>query len=250
MNQPPPPSLPVTVQSNAMPPIDAARLARNWRSIVVELDAPRISRAEWVLRRIGLPSHVTRLMVATPALRRSWFVALGFVVLIGLAVTDEASPRSSAFGLLLLAPLGPMLGVAFAYGSVNDPAHEIHLATPVSGLRLLLVRVATVMCVAIPFITIFALLSPVTRPWSAAWLLPALAVSTATLALMTVLALRQAAAVAAVGWVVANVIARATTDDALAAFLPAAQATALLASLGFGAVVAVRRAAFERLVIR
>jgi hypothetical protein len=251
MNElPPPQPFFGTTPPNRLPAIDSARLARNWRAIVVELDAPRLSRVERALRTVGLPSHVTRLMVATPALRRSWFVALGLVVLIGLSVTDGTNPRSSAFGLLLLAPFGPMLGVALAYGSTNDPAHEIHVATAASGLRLILTRVAAVMGVAIPLTTLSALLSPVTRPWAGAWLLPALAVSTAALALMTYVAPRIAAMATAVGWVALNVVARAVTNDALAAFVPVAQAISLLATILFGAVVVLRRSAFERLAVR
>lgn len=229
------------------PPVDPARLARNWQAIVVELDAPRLSRTERLLRRVGLPSHVTRLMVATPALRRSWFVALGLVVLIGLTVADPANPRSSAFALLILAPLGPVLGVALAYGSTNDPAYEIHLATPSSGVRLLLTRVAAIVFVAVPVLFVFALMSPVTRPWAGAWLLPALAVCTAALALMTFMTPHRAAAIAAVGWITVNVVARNATGDALAAFVPVAQFVALLATIAFGAVVVARRATFDRL---
>lgn len=247
MNQPP--HTPLWTTCDDMPPIDAARLARNWRAIVVELDAPKLSRLERVLRRVGLPSHLTRLMVATPALRRSWFAALGLIVLVGLMLTDGTDARSSAFGLLLLAPLGPVLGVALAYGTTSDPAHEIHLATAVSGVRLLMTRVAAVMCVAIPFVMVFALLSPVTRPWAAAWLLPALAVSAAALALMTFTTPRRAATTAAIGWIAVNVVVRAAADDALAVFLPVGQIIAGVAVLGFGAVVLARHTTFDRLAL-
>lgn len=247
MNQPPNSSL--WVGGDDQVPIDAERLARNWRAIVVELDAPKLSRLERVLRRLGMPSHLTRLMVATPALRTSWFVALALIVVVGLVLTDGTDARASAFALLLLAPLGPVLGVALAYGTASDPAHEIHLATAVSGIQLLMTRVAAVMFIAIPFVTVFALLSPVTRPWAAAWLLPALAVSAAALALMTVTTPRRAAAGATIGWLAVNIVARAVVDDALAAFLPVGQIVALVAVLGFGAVIVTRRAAFDRLAL-
>lgn len=231
-----------------LPPVDADRLARNWRAIGIELDAPAPSRSERLLRRLGMPSHITRPMVATPALRRSWFVALGLVVLIGLTIADPARPRTSAFGLLALAPLLPVLGVATAYGSADDPAHEVHTATPTSGLRLLLLRTAAVLCVAVPIVTLTALLSPVTRPWAAAWLLPALAVSSLSLALMTWLSPRASGALVACGWMLANVVARGVTDDALAMFLPGAQVSAaVVAALSVGTLW-VRRVELEQRV--
>ena len=70
--------------------IDEERLARNWRAITIELDAPRPSRTERILRTLRVPPHVTRLAVATPALRRSWFVAVGLLASHDLAHDDDA----------------------------------------------------------------------------------------------------------------------------------------------------------------
>ena len=80
--------------------VDPARIERNWRAITIELDAPRPGRVERFLQAFGLPSRFSRLVVATPALRRSWFVALGLSMLIGLAATDAAKPRDDLFVLL------------------------------------------------------------------------------------------------------------------------------------------------------
>ena len=54
--------------------VDQARLDANWRAINIELDAPQPVRIERMLRRVGMPTHITRLVVATPALRTkcSW----------------------------------------------------------------------------------------------------------------------------------------------------------------------------------
>jgi hypothetical protein len=229
--------------------IDAERLARNWKAITIELDAPRPSRTERLLRWLRVPPHVTRLVVATPALRRSWFIAVGLMVFIGLTAADDADPRASAFLLLLLAPIAPVLGVALAYGTPGDPGHEVHLATPMSGLRLLLTRTAVVLAVVVPLVTLPALLSPVTRPWAVAWVLPALAVTSFALALMTVTSPNRSAGLAAVAWIVAAVVARNSAHDELAAFLPAAQLVAVVLALGCGLVTVLRRDRFERLAI-
>lgn len=230
--------------------IDEERLARNWRAITIELDAPRPSRTERILRTLRVPAHVTRLAVATPALRRSWFVAVGLLVLIGLVATDDTDPRASAFLLLLLAPLAPVLGVALAYGTPGDPGHEVHLATPMSGLRLLLTRTVVVLAVVVPLVALPALLSPITRPWALAWVLPALAVTSFALALMTTTTPNRAAAIATVTWLVVAVTSRNSGTDALTAFLPAAQLVALVITAAFGAIIAARRDRFERLLIR
>ena len=227
--------------------IDEARLTRNWRAITAELDAPPPSRTERVLRALRIPSTTTRLAVATPALRRSWFVAVGVLVLVGLAVADEADPRASAFLFLLLAPVAPVIGVALAYGTPGDPAHEVHLATPMSGLRLLMTRTAVVLAAVLPILVLPALLSPVTRPWAVAWVLPAVAVTSCSLALMTTTSPNRSAALATVAWIVVATTARNTGNDELTAFLPLGQAVALVVAAGFAVVTVVRRDAFERL---
>ncbi|MDH3294299.1 MAG: hypothetical protein OER95_08260, partial [Acidimicrobiia bacterium] len=122
------------------PRIDQARIDRNWMAISTELFAPRPGRLERLLRRLTVPVSTARLMVATPALRRAWYVALGLVVLIGLGAGDGTRTREDLFMLLLLAPLVPVLGVTLAYGAEADPAYESSLATPLSGFRLIMIR--------------------------------------------------------------------------------------------------------------
>ena len=46
---------------------------------------------------------------------------------------------------LVVAPLGPLAGVAVAFAGGLDPTREIGLAAPYSGLRLLLIRTAAVL---------------------------------------------------------------------------------------------------------
>ncbi|MEP1125342.1 MAG: hypothetical protein ABJH68_15770 [Ilumatobacter sp.] len=64
---------------------------------------------------------------------------------------------------------------------------------------------------------------------------------------MTVLSPTRAAAAATVAWILVAFVARAVVDDQLAAFLPAAQLVALVATVVFAAVTVARRDAFERL---
>ena len=231
---------------NTSDQIDPARLDANWRAITIELDAPRPSRAERLMRAIGVPTTVVRMVAATPALRRSWYLSIVAVMIVGLGAADP-SDRGSLFALLVTAPMLPVLGVAMAYGTSADPSHEMQLATPTHGLRLVFVRAATVTVVSVGTLLIVTLLSEATRPMAAAWLLPALAVTTASLALMTIRPPRQATTIVAVVWFVAVLIARNVADDPLAAFSTGGQIVAVVVALAAVTVTVVRRSSFERI---
>lgn len=227
--------------------IDAARLDANWRAITAELDAPRASRMERLLRFTRVPARATRLVVATPALRRAWYTALAVVVFIGFAAINPDEPRQSLFVLLVLAPLVPVLGVAMAYGPSADPAYEVQLATPMRGLRLVAIRAATVLGVSIAVIVPLGLLNATSRPMAAAWLLPALAVTTGSLAAMTFLTPRLATTAAGGAWVLVALIGRGASADWLGAFAPIGQLGALVATIVFAGVSMLRRTSFDRL---
>jgi hypothetical protein len=229
-----------------MTAIDPARIDANWRAITAELDAPRPARIERLMRAVRVPAHVVRMIVATPALRRSWYLSVLAVVLVGLGGADPER-RDSLFALLVLAPMLPVLGVALAYGSAADPSHEIQLATPTHGLRLVAIRSVTVLVVSIAIVAPLAGLSEAARPMAAAWLLPALAVTGASLAVMTFLPPRRATAAVAVGWFAATVVARVAADDPLAAFTAIGQLVAIGVTIAAVAIVIVRRSSFENL---
>ena len=226
-------------------PIDQARIDANWRAITIELDAPAPSRIERLLRAVGLPSPVTRLVVATPALRRAWYLATGLAILIGLAGNNAAEPRENLFSLLLVAPLVPVLGVALAYGTEADPAHEIALATPMRGLRLVLTRAAAVLSFSTFWLLLAAVLMPGRQPMAFAWLLPSLGLTAATVALMTVVRPRRAAIITAVAWVLIVTWIRGVATDPLAAFGPAGQFTMLVIGLVALVVAVTRRQRFD-----
>jgi hypothetical protein len=222
------------------------RLDRNWRSITAELDAPRPSRVERTLGRMGVPAWLSRLVLATPALRRAWFLAIGVAVLVGIGAAQPDDPQS-LFTLLLLAPTVPVLGVALAFGPAADPMYEAQLATPMRGIRLVAIRAVTVLVVSIVVIGALAALTPATRVMAAAWMLPALALTSVSLALMTVLAPRRAAAVAGLSWFVIGLVVRGLADDALATFGVVGQMTAVVVALAAGAAMVWRRSSYDRM---
>jgi hypothetical protein len=226
--------------------VDQVRLDANWRAITAELDAPKPSILERLLDRIWVPGHVTRVIVATPALRRAWYLALGVAVLVGLGAANPGD-RSSLFTLLALAPTLPVLGVALAYGPAADPMYEAQLATPMRGLRLVAIRAVTVLCVAVVVLGVPSLLSPVARPMAFAWLLPAVALTSGSLALMTWIPPRRAAALVAVIWFVGVVVIEGVGSTELTAFGAVGQVAALLVAVAAAGIVFTRRSSFDRM---
>ncbi len=225
--------------------VDPARLDANWRAITAELDAPRPSRLERAMRLVGVPATTTRLVLATPALRRSWYLAVGFAAFLGLVAADSASPRQSLLTLLVVAPLLPVLGVSMAYGPSADPSYEISVATPLSGLHLLLTRALTVLIASITVIGGLSLISNTARPMAAAWLLPATALTACTMAAMTVLSPRRAAAAVATTWLFVVLFVRAASSDPLGAFTMPGQVSALIVAVAAAVVVYLRRSSLD-----
>lgn len=226
--------------------VDPNRIDANWRAIRIELDAPRPTRLERLLRLVRLPVPAVRMVAATPALRRSWYLSIVAVVLVGLSIADPTDD-ASLLALLIMAPLLPVLGVALAYGSAADPSHEIQLATPTHGLRLVATRAAVVLVVSMAIVVVLSLLSEAARPQAAVWLLPAVAVTTASLAAMTVRPPRQATMIVALAWLVIVLVVRAAATNPLAAFAPAGQVVAVAVAAAAAIVTYVRRDRFERL---
>ncbi len=226
--------------------VDPARLDLVLAGVVAELDAPKRGVIERLMVRLGLHEDVARLMAATPVLRRSWYLASILVLLFGLAAADPDRPDGSLAVFLVVAPLVPVLGVGLAYGPGVDPASDMTVATPLSGFRLLLLRSVTVLATSVLFGGIGAILiAPDHGLRVLAWMLPALALTTATLALATAVPTRLAAGLVAGGWL-AIVIAVTRLADDLALFGGPAQPLYLALALVAGVLLAVRREVFEQ----
>ena len=232
------------------PIVDPARLERNWQAITVELDVPAPSRLERLVRRLGFPAHLTRVALATPGLRRAWFVAIAVVVFVALLAGDTATNADNIIGFLVLAPLIPVLGVSFAYGVEADPSHEIGVATPMRGLTLVLTRAAVILIVSMLLLTFAAVLNPTAGFWAVAWVLPSVALTFATLAASTWLSPRKAAALTTGGWLLFLLVVRGAADDRLAAFTGPVQVLYLLMAAAAFVVVWQRRDKFDLLAVQ
>lgn len=150
-------------------------------------------------------THV--LWAAGPAVRGAWLPAVLLVAFGAVALAYGADFTGALPLLLAVAPVVPVAGVALSYGAHADPLHEIAAATPSTGLRLLLTRTAAVLAVSLPLLTLTGVLLPSSgAPGAAAWLLPGLALTLASLALAGYVGCRTATAVTGGGWLCAVLV--------------------------------------------
>jgi hypothetical protein len=164
--------------------VDAAPLDLVWSRIQEQAQAPTPSLVERVLIRLGVSEPDARLVAVAPSLRTSWLfglaATLGFV---GLSAAYGGSRGLALF--LLVAPLIPVAGVAFAYGPDVDPAYEVGFAVPYSAAKLLLLRSGAVLATSLPLVLAAALFVPALSWTAVSWLLPALAFTAVMLAAST-----------------------------------------------------------------
>ncbi len=216
------------------------RVEAVWSDINHTIDQPRAGRLERVATRLGVPEPAARLAGATPSLTRAWaagIVGIGFFSLI-LSV-DPARGDDRFLSYLILAPLLVVASVAAAYGRSSDPTHELAIASPLSGARLLLWRtVAVAPTAALANAVIGVMLGA--GVFTVAWILPAIACTFALLALSTAVSITRAAGIVAAVYVaIVGTVAIAATDN-LAAFRSAGQSAAFLAAV-VGAIVLIAR---------
>ncbi len=225
------------------------RLDEVWIGVTATLDAPRRSVPERLALRLGLPEHVGRLMAATPALRRSWFLAILVAVFFALSASnDGTSAAEDAITLfLVLAPIVPVAGVALAFGPGVDPVHEVAVAAPIDGFRLLMLRSLAVVATALAILLPASLLLPEVGLLTFGWLIPALALTALTLAASRRWAPRRAAGVVAAAWVVLAGITSQPEASAGVLFSPGDQLLLALLGLAAAASIVRGRRAYDRL---
>jgi hypothetical protein len=222
------------------------------QALDTRMDTPPVGWLEKALRRVGVGDADARIVVATLSLHGSWMVASIVALMLVVLFTTAGPERAGLATFLVAAPLLPLVGVALAYGPRVDPTFEIAAAATLSGVRIVLLRTLAVTVPAMPAIAALSLLLPF-GPLAFAWLLPALGLASASLALGTVMPLGQATVGMAALWLVGAVTGlagapRTTAAEfarGFAAFQPSGQL--LFASILAASVVlmALRRAEFE-----
>lgn len=183
-------------------------LDRIWVEVVDDIDREPQGAGQRVAIRVGVPDHIVRLLASAPGLRWPWLavVMISSLGTLGIALASK-DPTVGRLPFLVLAPLLPLGGVILSYGPSSDPAHELAVASPYGSGRLTLVRAVAAATVTIPIVAVAGGLIPEIGWRATAWLAPALALSSATLAASRRVSLRAAAATVGAAWIALVVLA-------------------------------------------
>lgn len=197
---------------------DSGAVGRIKAGLDEQLDAPPVGWTQRVMDRVGVNDRDARLVAGALSLQTSWCAASLLVICFALA-TAALGPNGTSLAIFLaVAPLVPLASIAAAFGPRVDPTFELTQASPMPAVRVVLVRALSVLALTVPLLVAFSL--PFGQPRAFGWLLPALALVTATLAAGTFVPLTTAAAGLAGLWVVGVAIAVSTaprlTAEALA----------------------------------
>lgn len=235
------------VATSADPQLDAM-LAAVWERVDEQCDRPRIGVTERVLSAAGCSDTTARIVTASARARFSYLTAVAASV--AIAITAARSDRDAAFGMfLLLAPIGPLVATAGAFGRWADPMHQLLRSLPTSAWRIALIRtVASV----VPAILLTLLAAPILddRGWLAvAWLLPSLALSVTSLALATWITIEPATFAVGAAWLATPMLLRPGATELIDSIAGPLQVGALAVVVVGATVVAVRRSNFEERVL-
>ncbi|MGW1703972.1 zf-HC2 domain-containing protein [Streptomyces sp. NPDC002206] len=216
-------------------------------------------------RHYRTPLLAPALRAAGPALRGPWLASVLLMAAAAVALAYGARSGTGAVAglparqlLLLIAPVLPLAGVGVAYGRHADPVYELAASTPSGGLRLLLIRTAAVLGLSVPLLTAAGAVLPASAgaPGAVAWLLPAVAMTLAALALGSYTGCRTGASSVTAAWALAVVVPSAGAPlgpealaDGAARYLagPFAQSGWAAGALLCAALLAVRRRSFDHL---
>ncbi len=210
--------------------VPAGSIANGWEAVLAAVEMPQPTPAERFLLRIGLSPADTVIIATAPRILMAWFTALVCVLGFTLVARDVGGQDGMLVAFLLAAPLLPVVGVALAYGPGADPAYEAVLASPYRMLRLVLLRSAAVLAVALPLIAAVGLLLPISTTAAVAWLLPAAGFVVAVLGVSAWVNPEYAATAIAAAWVCA-VAWSVRAGDPLAVIAP-------LSMLGYAVLLA------------
>jgi hypothetical protein len=178
------------------------------------IEVPRPSAFERLLRVAGLPAQEARLVAVASAFRGVWLVGVA-AVLTFAALAAALGHARGVWLFLAVAPIAPCLVVASSYDPWMDPALEPELVTPYPALRLILLRTIAVLALALPAVLLFGLVVPGATAF--AWLLPAVGFVAVVLAASTWVSPLRAAIAVSSAWlaVVSLLAARSGSADVL-----------------------------------
>ena len=192
-------------QASAATAVEPAVVGEVWAGIREEVRRPVLPWTLRWLRRFRVPEEDLVVLAASHRFALPWAMAVGSALLCAFLVAFDTSRQHEIF--LLLAPLVPVYAVVAAFDATED-LRDLARATPYSKLRLALLRTTATLAVALPATLAVGLTIPGLEPLAVSWLLPALALTSAVLLLLTWLGAWTASLVTAATWAV--VVAAAT----------------------------------------
>lgn len=201
--------------------VDPARIETVRTTLEDELDRATRPRAERLLLRLGIAEADCRVLLAAPSMRRAWWLAV--LLALGLAVLVIVQDPGGAATPLVLAPLLPVLATATSFAPRWDSALSLVAATPYPAVRLLLLRSAAVAAVSTGLAFVVAVALPVPLRAAVAWLLPAIALTAAAMALSTWFPIDVAATACCAGWLAVVWATTLRQHDSLAVYGTAGQ---------------------------
>ena len=179
--------------------VEARPLELAWAGVRDAVESPDQPFLVRLARRCGLSEPTSVLLAATASLRSAWLVS-AFLALAFATLATSLSSGQLLAPFLLVAPLVPVIGVAAAYGSQDDPLESLVVTAPYGRTRLILTRTLAVLATVLPFTAALGLLLPGPLWIAGAWLGPALALVPIMLAVSSFAGPRTGAAVVAMGW--------------------------------------------------
>lgn len=228
----------------AMIDSDPERFERTWLGIAERVEPSPLSLVERTLASVGVQPSIARLVAVSPALRLSFLAALALVVGFAVGASRSNAGDGSYRLFLVVAPLIPVAGVAFAYGRLVDPAFEFTLTAPIDSFRLLLIRASTVLSISVVLTGVGWLIADTPALVGAtAWLVPSLALTLITLYLASRFEMWVSAALTASAWGLAAFVAM---DRELEIFTGSAQIVYLILTLLAVVGITARRNSYDR----
>lgn len=216
-------------------------LGQVWSGVAARVTDPAPTGSRRVIGALGI-NEADAVVLASSTLALPW--AISVATALASAVLAGIFPDQKDATFLLLAPLIPVLAVVAAFHA-TDPLRELVAVTPASKFRLALLRASGALVVAVPVTTGVGLLVPPLTPLAFTWLLPALALTAGTLALLTWLTAWPSAAVVSSIWLV--VVAGLMRADRVQALWSATAAAIFIAALVVLTGVFVARSTTARL---
>jgi anti-sigma factor RsiW len=181
------------------------RLSLVLDEVIESVDAPTPRRLERVLLRAGVPDHIARVVAASPQMERSWLYAVAAILTFTVLATRSGDVGLGLF--LVVAPLLPLAVVAASFSLTGANLAELTVTMPVRASWLLMLRSVSVLVPTFAMCGAAAIALPDHGWEQAAWVLPALALSSMAAALSTWVRPVTAALALTASWLVALALA-------------------------------------------